>query len=721
MTPERFLGLVRDHVPGLTATKKEGEYLGTVPWRPDTHPSLAVNVTKMCWVDRGTQDAGGWLKFCERVGVSADDLRRDDNSQPQPQPQPQPRTARDDLDKLLTDRKKQGEAGLLPKPQPRRNGNLPGATIVETYDYTDAAGALVHQVVRLEPKTFRQRQSDGNGGWLWHARGVETVPYRLPELLDADRVYICEGEKDCDLLHDLGFAATTNPMGAGKWPEHFAPHFLDKEVVCLPDNDSPGRAHMQQVAAALEPVARRVVVCTLPGLAEKGDVADFLTSYGEEELREHVALVLAYTPTVTVEAAPPTGPPDLLCPDTVWSGPYYSAVADTLGVRSWGVWLGATVAASAWLGRAVRTLYHGPLHCNVFGLLVSGTGAGKSICTETARALLPPTVRAGDSPQSGQALGNLIADVERDGGEIIVTPQPATMICEEWSKLARLGKMSYSHLLEDINKLYDFPVDLELNRSDRDKKGGRIVYPNPELTICATTTTGLFREETDRRFIQGGFINRFLILPGEQRRWAFHDTGRASMDYARLPPIQQALGPPPVWQSRTSIWAHYTPDAAERLVEWGKRFEAEIMNAVDQPPELDAYKRLHVYAHKLSMLYAALDKRDTITVADVECAVSVVDTSWLWLDFLLEDVGVPEPPWVVYEMELAAKVRHKVVSRPGEYTRRELKKRIRGDSKKIGQIIETLIEEHDLIEDVNPARGHALRLYPPSEGSADRS
>ena len=55
-------------------------------------------------------------------------------------------------------------------------------TIVQVYDYVDADGALLYQTVRYEPKDFRQRRPDGNGGWIW--KGPERpVPYRLPELL----------------------------------------------------------------------------------------------------------------------------------------------------------------------------------------------------------------------------------------------------------------------------------------------------------------------------------------------------------------------------------------------------------------------------------------------------------------------------------------------------------------------------------------------------------
>src|SRR5690242_11222873 len=37
--------------------------------------------------------------------------------------------------------------------------------IIATYDYHDESGGLLYQVVRLEPKSFRQRRPDDNGGW----------------------------------------------------------------------------------------------------------------------------------------------------------------------------------------------------------------------------------------------------------------------------------------------------------------------------------------------------------------------------------------------------------------------------------------------------------------------------------------------------------------------------------------------------------------------------
>ncbi len=156
--------------------------------------------------------------------------------------------------------------------------------IVATYDYTDEAGDVLYRVVRYSPKDFRQCRPDGNGGWVWNLKGVQRVPYRLPDLvagIAADRwIFVCEGEKDVEALRNEGFVATTNAGGAEKWPGDWAPRFKSAKVAILPDNDGPGRQHAQTVASSLQGVATVVKVIELPGLPDKGDVTDWLVAGG---------------------------------------------------------------------------------------------------------------------------------------------------------------------------------------------------------------------------------------------------------------------------------------------------------------------------------------------------------------------------------------------------------------------------------------------------------
>lgn len=157
--------------------------------------------------------------------------------------------------------------------------------LVKTYDYTDADGTLLFQSCRYEPKDFNQRRPTEAGGWNYSLGDLQPVLYRLPELIEAiaaeKRVFVVEGEKDADALIEFGHAATTSPMGAGKWREFYAPTLAGADVVILPDNDDIGRKHAEQVAASLYAKGCTVRMVALPNLPPKGDLSDWLAAGGD--------------------------------------------------------------------------------------------------------------------------------------------------------------------------------------------------------------------------------------------------------------------------------------------------------------------------------------------------------------------------------------------------------------------------------------------------------
>ena len=181
-------------------------------------------------------------------------------------------------------------------PEPKSNFN-----VVAEYNYVDEDGVPLYQVVRLDPKDFRQRRLEG-GNWVWKLGNVRRVPYRLPELMRADpseMVFVVEGEKDVDRLWSLGLVATCNAGGAAspgkrtKWPDKFREFFAGRDVVVLPDNDAAGEQHAAAVADSLTSMlssAASVRIVRLPDLPEKGDVSDWLNAGGNvPQLRDLVA------------------------------------------------------------------------------------------------------------------------------------------------------------------------------------------------------------------------------------------------------------------------------------------------------------------------------------------------------------------------------------------------------------------------------------------------
>ena len=168
-----------------------------------------------------------------------------------------------------------------------QQGSFPGKPIA-VYGYLDAAGRPIFQVCRYQTttgKTFKQRRPDPKNPrkWIWSTKGTSLLPYRLPQLLQAENVFVVEGEKDVATLECLGLIATCNPGGAGKWRPSYNVHFKGKRVIILPDNDEPGRTHAQDVARNLHGVAESVKVVELPGLLKKGDVSDWIMAGGTAE------------------------------------------------------------------------------------------------------------------------------------------------------------------------------------------------------------------------------------------------------------------------------------------------------------------------------------------------------------------------------------------------------------------------------------------------------
>ena len=186
------------------------------------------------------------------------------------------------------------------KPNGHANGHdTIKSSLVATYPYADENGEVLYEVLRFEPKTFRQRRYvDGKA--VWGLGDTQPLPYRLPDILNNPNkpILIVEGEKDADTLANLGFVATCNSGGAGKFSDSLTPYFQGRDVIIIPDNDKAGDAHVRTVVSKLQGTAKRIKVVKLP-VDDKGDVTDWVNTGGDrkgltqlikeaEELKEKV-------------------------------------------------------------------------------------------------------------------------------------------------------------------------------------------------------------------------------------------------------------------------------------------------------------------------------------------------------------------------------------------------------------------------------------------------
>ena len=126
-------------------------------WRYGSRGSLSINLESGTWFDHEANEGGGVLDL----------IRRQGHERPEAWLQSE----------ALGPRVISASEPTTPKP-------VYGA---KEYPYTDEGGKLLYQVIRLEPKDFRQRRPDGNGGWIWSLGGIRRVLYRLPQLRACDR------------------------------------------------------------------------------------------------------------------------------------------------------------------------------------------------------------------------------------------------------------------------------------------------------------------------------------------------------------------------------------------------------------------------------------------------------------------------------------------------------------------------------------------------------
>lgn len=153
------------------------------------------------------------------------------------------------------------------------------------YSYSNEDGEILFEVVRFPGKKFRTRKMNKAGDWVY--KSMSAMPkllYRLPWVVQADTVFVLEGEKDANRVHGLmlvdsqgkEIAATTNSHGAGKWKKQHTEALKGKRVLLIGDNDSRGERHMEDVLEQLTGWAD-VVRIQLP--SEYKDVSQFLETH----------------------------------------------------------------------------------------------------------------------------------------------------------------------------------------------------------------------------------------------------------------------------------------------------------------------------------------------------------------------------------------------------------------------------------------------------------
>ena len=362
----------------------------------------------------------------------------------------------------------------------RGNGtSKPMGKIVETYDFVDESGKLLFQEVRFEPKDFKLRRPDENGGWVWHLEcdakckcrtklpPVRRVLYNLPAVLEASFVVVMEGPKDCETARKLGLVATTNASGANApWLREYSESLRDKPLCLIADADAPGVAHAKDAAHSLVGVAQSVkLIEVLPGVPYKGDLTDYVRAGGTRESLLKL-----------IDEAP-----DLTAADVAkWKSPVMSVPG---------------VLASEVKPERVRWLWRGRIALGKITILEGDPDEGKStvaldLVARVTRGLEMPDGSAG-IPTSGAVVVSL-----EDGIADTIVPRLMAANADR-SKVRIIQTIKGA---DGIDRTPTLPVDLLAIEEAIKTTEAKVVVIDPLVATLAGETNS-FRDQDIRRVL----------------------------------------------------------------------------------------------------------------------------------------------------------------------------------------------------------------------------
>ncbi len=503
---------------------------------------------------------------------------------------------------------------------------------VAKYDYTDESGKLLFQVHRRENgspenKKFSQCQIDENGQEVWSVKGVRLVPFRLPKVSQSKFTLIVEGEKSVIAAESIGFTATCNPMGAGKWRDTYSQHFAGKEVVIIPDNDQVGKDHAKEIYKSLEKIAASVRILELPGVPEKGDIVEWIAAGGTKD--KLLALIEPDEPDETPIDYVPWPEP---LSDAAFHGPLGELVrliepnteADVAAVL-----FQALVMIGNIFGRGVHFMAEGTPHfCNEFVGIVGATAKGrkgssygqiKGILSTIAPEWSSKRTKSGLT--SGEGLifhvRDEIREIKMQKGQMIEVVTDAgeadkrmLVVEEELSSAIKAMSREGNTLSGVLRQAWDSPMVLAPMT-----KNNRITASHPHVSIIGHITRDELLKSLKAVENTNGGTNRFLWCCARRARLLPFGGRTAGEAVARLAnEIDCAIG----WAQTNKNEMIFDAEAAEM---WSIVYEQ--LGDIPSGTVGAILSRAEPHVRRLAMIYAALDRTHVMKPEHLEAALEI--------------------------------------------------------------------------------------------------
>jgi hypothetical protein len=529
------------------------------------------------------------------------------------------------------------------------------------YEHADGSPAMVMVRINMpkpndpQDKTFRPVHPTADGWAIGDPPGKLPL-FGLPTLLTADRMFVVEGEKCVEAARSIGLTATTSSHGAT------SPHKTDwtplagREVVILPDNDTPGRNYAASVArilTALSPPAR-VKIVELPRLGEGEDIANVVARVSENQDPNDIARDIESLADATPYWEPPQTAPSSKAwrpfPVDVLPEPLRSFVAEgaaAIGCDAAMIALPALAVCAAVIGTTRATRLKGswlepPI---IWSAIVSPSGTLKSpaqdYATRPLRDVQTQRLRDYEAAygQYKRELQRYEADLKHwrstkpdKRGEQPTEPVPplcvryvvADTTIEALAPILLgnprgilLARDELAAWLTGFNQYKakggsDAASWLELHRAGTiivDRKTGipRTIYvPRAAVSVCGTVQPGTLRRRLTREFFEAGLPARLLLAAPPQRRKRWTDADVSPVTVQRFGELIDALL---TLQHGTDergelvpIAVQLAPDAKRLWVEFYDEFAGVQENAGDDDL-CAAFAKIEGYAPRFALVF----------------------------------------------------------------------------------------------------------------------
>lgn len=265
--PEKVERLIRELAQRPVRVQGNGDLQICCPFHPDSNPSLSVSLVKRgCWKCWGCHEKGNFSKLI--MGL----------------------TGCTRVESMQRIGKAAGQNIHFQRPD---------SEAIAIYRYRDKHDTkTLKEVVRYPnrgdgSKDIRQRQPVPGGGYRWDIQGRGPMLYNVHRLTMGGVAVVCEGEKDCDSITNLGLWGQGATRGNGpvigvtsgsanSWDASLAGHLRLMNVVIMPDDDGAGRDYAEVVKASLKADGIEYREVSFAGTGCK-DASDFLESHTVNE------------------------------------------------------------------------------------------------------------------------------------------------------------------------------------------------------------------------------------------------------------------------------------------------------------------------------------------------------------------------------------------------------------------------------------------------------